>query len=260
MNVRECAGRHGGGPEESSESPVDEPVVLFGRPPELEVFDDVRYPGMSGAAAGNRVALTFDDGPDRWTELILDALDQEDVHATFFVVGQKVEDAPAVTREIVSRGHEVANHTFSHANLAALSNQEIVTELADCSLAIQNATGRTPYFYRAPFLNDTPAAKMAGLALGMLSVSCDVIAEDWALKDWRQITNRVTSGVKHGGRIVLLHDGVPHDRNGIRTPTYLAVKTIVPWLKEHGYELVTVSELLGRVGACSSSSAFGSTD
>lgn len=245
VNAHQRAQWNGSRPEEGTAPAADGPVVVFGGSPELEVHDGLRQ--LPGAAAGNRVALTFDDGPDRWTDDLLDVLQKNAVNATFFVVGEKIIGHQQEVRHIHGLGHEVANHTYSHANLSDLSNEEVLRELADCSTEIHRAIGSAPYFYRAPFLNDPPAAKMAGLALGMLSVGCDVIAEDWHLTDWREITNNVTSGVKAGGRIVLMHDGVPSDRKGDRAATVKAVKAIVPWLKDHGYELVTVSELLGRV-------------
>lgn len=213
---------------------------MFGRAPELEIHNRLLHPGVQAEPAGRRVALTFDDGPDRWTDGILNILAGHGAKATFFVVGANLDGNPY-------GDHEVGNHTWSHPNLETLTNDGVVRELADCSAAILDATGRAPYFYRAPFLNDTAAAKLAGLTLGMVSVGCDVVAGDWRIEEWREITNNVTRGVQAGGRIVLLHDGVPNDRVGDRRPTVKAVKAIVPWLQDHGYQLVTVSELLGRV-------------
>lgn len=240
-DVRDGAERDRGGQEETVETGVDWPVVVFGGAPEPEVRGEL----SDGGLPGNKVALTFDDGPDQWTDPILDVLADEGVKATFFVIGEKV--TADNVRRICDDGHEIGNHTWSHPLLPVLSNEEIVRELADCSQAILAAAGNAPYFYRAPFLNDPAAAKLAGLALGMVSVSADVIGGDWATKEWRKTATHVIRGVKAGGRIVLLHDGVPADRKGSRAPTVKAVKAIVPWLKDHGYELVTVSELMGRV-------------
>lgn len=239
----ERPGRNGSGEEEATEDL--RPVVLQFGPSEPEVRRDLPDPRLPGKA----VALTFDDGPDQWTDAILDLLEAHEVPATFFALGEKVLERDKEAQRIVDLGCEIANHTHSHANLSELSNAEICRELADCSSAIYAVTGTTPYFYRAPFLNDPPAAKMAGLALGMLSVDCDVIAEDWKRNDWREITTRVVNGIKAGGRNVLLHDGVPKDRLGSRKATVKAVGALIPWLLDHDYELVTVSRLLGRVDA-----------
>lgn len=239
-------GRNGSGEEAAFED--RKPVVLSFGSREPEVRGDLPDPRLPGKA----VALTFDDGPDQWTDAILDILEAYEVPATFFCLGEKVIEREKEAQRIIDLGCEIANHTHSHANLSQLSNAEICRELADCSSAIHAVTGTTPYFYRAPFLNDPPAAKMAGLALGMLSVDCDVIAEDWKRTDWREITTRVVNGIKAGGRNVLLHDGVPKDRLGSRKATVKAVGALVPWLLDHDYELVTVSQLLGRVDASES--------
>lgn len=240
----EGAGRNGSGEEEAVEG-ARKPVVLQFGPSEPEIHEQLLDTGLPGKA----VALTFDDGPDQWTDAILDILEAHEVPATFFVLGEKLIEREKEAQRILDIGCELGNHTFTHANLSELSNAEICRELADCSAAIHAVTGTTPYFYRAPFLKDPPAAKMAGLALGMLSVECDVIAEDWMRDDWREITTRVVNGIKAGGRNVLLHDGVPKDRFGNRKPTVKAVGALVPWLLDHGYEIVTVSQLLGRVHA-----------
>lgn len=197
------------------------------------------------SAPDNRVALTFDDGPSEWTGAILDVLDVYGAKASFFVLGQYAAKDADTVREIRNRGHELCNHTQTHPNLAYLPPKETLIELADCSQAILEAAGVAPHFYRPPFLNDTPMARAAGYELGMMSVECDVIGYDWDESDPAPIVSNVLGGVGHGGKMVLLHDGVPPDRDGNRQPTVDALKEIVPSLLEDGFHLVTVSELLG---------------
>lgn len=197
-----------------------------------------------------RVALTFDDGPSEWTEPILDILQANDAKASFFVVGEHIAGREHIVRRIHEQGCEVCNHTWTHPNLEYLGVNETLGELAMCSQEICKTGVPAPYFYRAPFLRDTPIARAAGAAVGMVTVEYDVIGYDWDLTDPVQISANVIDGVdrENGGEIVLLHDGVPPDRDGNRQPTVDAVADLVPNLQSRGYLLVTVSELLGRAG------------
>lgn len=214
----------------------------------LVVFEGTREQGLldpvpdQGLQRAPRIALTFDDGPSGWTPGILRCLEKHDAKATFFVVGDHIPGREHLLQRIQTAGCEVGNHTRSHADLSRLSNHDVILELADCSLAVQRAGLPTPTVYRAPFLNDTPEARVAGIALGMVSVGCDVIPEDWKEPDPRNITNRILAEVRDGS-VVLLHDGVPSDRHGSRDATVAAVRELVPELLRRGFELVTVSEL-----------------
>jgi peptidoglycan/xylan/chitin deacetylase (PgdA/CDA1 family) len=241
--------RYGSGPEEADEGSRKGPLVVFDGTPESEVRDDLPDFEMSGAPP-HWVALTFDDGPDLWTESVMDVLAENGAKATFFMLGYKVRSNPELAQAVVDAGHEVANHTFNHPALDRCNNAAVLQELADCSTTIFQITGQTPYFYRAPFLNDSKVARAAGLALGMFSVGADVICNDWIERDYRKITQSITTGVhQQGGRIVLLHDGIPADRRGSREFTVKAIEHAIPWLQEKGYEFVTISDLAGRVRA-----------
>ena len=107
-------------------------------------------------AAGRRVAdghvvLTFDDGPSKWTEEILDVLAARKVKATFFLVGARAADRPDLVRRMYAEGHEVGVHTFTHANLANVSPRRLQLELDQTQLAIAAAIGQTTNLLRLPY-------------------------------------------------------------------------------------------------------------
>ena len=98
--------------------------------------------GSSVGTSGNRVALTFDDGPDpRTTPLVLDALRERAVKATFFVVGRQVAENPSLLRRIVAEGHAIGNHTYDHADMSGLSPERMRDELRDTQEAVDDALG-----------------------------------------------------------------------------------------------------------------------
>ncbi|MBF0198970.1 MAG: polysaccharide deacetylase family protein, partial [Planctomycetes bacterium] len=98
------------------------------------------------------VSLTFDDGPLHNVPQILNILKKHDAKATFFVLGKRVKTQPKVTKQIVTEGSEVANHSYTHANLAELSLKEIRSEVERTQQEVINATGATPTLFRAPYI------------------------------------------------------------------------------------------------------------
>jgi peptidoglycan/xylan/chitin deacetylase (PgdA/CDA1 family) len=97
--------------------------------------------GKTGTSGG-RIALTFDDGPDRQTTpLILDSLRKDNLKATFFVVGRQVKKTPGLLRSIVEEGHTIGNHTYDHADLSALSPEQMRRELRSTQGAVDDALG-----------------------------------------------------------------------------------------------------------------------
>src|SRR2546422_1081824 len=116
----------------------------------------MEVPGVTGAVAhgareGGAVALTFDDGPGRSTEEILRLLDRHGARATFFMVGSQAERYPHVARWIVSAGHEVGSHTFSHLDHYEVAPHEAVSDMVAGAEAIAGVGGFEPRLYRAPY-------------------------------------------------------------------------------------------------------------
>jgi len=198
-----------------------------------------------------RIALTFDDGPSKWTTPILDVLQKYNAKATFFVCGNQIDGREKILRRIKKRGHEIGNHTMTHPNLQAVGDKQVFEELTDCSHAILELTGGLPHVYRAPYLKDSDTARRVGAALHMTSVGCDVIPGDWADDNINDLAKSVI-GDAGDGAIVLLHDGRPssqpaHDDGGSldsRAHVITVAERVIPELMVRGYELVTVSDLL----------------
>ncbi len=102
---------------------------------------DLAIHGRTGTSGG-RVAVTFDDGPDRrTTPLILDSLREHDLKATFFVLGRQVKKNPGLLRRIVQEGHTIGNHTYDHADMSALSPRQMRLELRSTQEAVDDAIG-----------------------------------------------------------------------------------------------------------------------
>lgn len=198
-----------------------------------------------------RVAISFDDGPDpRYTRKVLDILNEHDVKAGFFVIGQNAAMHPRLTKAIFDEGHELGSHTFSHRDITDLSDNELVFELNSTQRVIQGITGHSAVMFRPPYLaiNDLPGQLPTESMLrrflniqdlGYTIVSASIDPRDWSGKTADQIVNDTISRVENGRTILL------HDSGGDRTPTLEALPRIIEWLKANDYSIVPVSELIG---------------
>jgi len=154
-----------------------------------------------------RVCLTFDDGPDpRWTPRILDLLAQANAPATFFMVGRRALDQPALVRRVMAAGHEIGNHSFSHRHPWTMAAAAAREEVRAGAAAIADLTGQAPQFFRPPHGRlrrcMTEEAEGAGQRLVLWSRS----AIDWGpFGSARAIARRLDP--TQAGDIVLMHDG-----------------------------------------------------
>jgi len=188
------------------------------------------------------MALTFDDGPDlQETSDILDLLQQYDIKATFFVVGKRVAQYPQITKRIVTEGHEIANHTYRHTffRLPA-SAREVKDEIERTEQEIVKATGKHSVLFRPPGGTYDETVVQAAHDMGLFPVlwSWHQDTKDWARPGTRKIINHVLRNARNGD-IVLFHDHVEG-----KSQTIEALKEILPVLKERGFHLITVSELM----------------
>lgn len=178
------------------------------------------------------VALTFDDGPGQYTNTILDALEANHAHATFFVVGQNVnEETGAVMRRAVDLGCEIGSHTQNHADLVKADADTFRQQIQQADENIFNAIGRYPYFLRPPYgdFNDD-VRRHVGKPLAFWSVD----TEDWKTRNTASTVSAALNNIEDGD-VVLMHD--------IYGETAAAAAQIVPSLVQQGYQLVTLSEL-----------------
>lgn len=191
------------------------------------------------------IALTFDDGPDPvFTPKVLDILNQYDVHATFFVIGKCVDQYPDIAKEIVEQGSEIANHTYTHANLSAIGVTKMKEEIKKADKAIMSATGVHPSLFRPPHgtYNDTlvEIVRDMGYKVVLWSWTQDTI--DWCNPGTSYIINKVLGNAQNGDIIIF------HDAGGDRNQTVMALEPIIQKLQDEDFQLLTVSELLTHEG------------
>ncbi len=208
-------------------------------------------------AEPHKIALTFDDGPDpRFTPRILDILKQKQAPATFFVTGVAASSSPALLRREYAEGHEFGNHTYTHPHFNEISRAQLALELNlterlfESSLGIKTLLFRPPYgIDHQPETADEVALLPIPQGLGYLIIGARIDPHDWGAPDGGPppsapaIVERVLDQADKGN-IVLLHDG-----GGDRSGTVAALPQIIDKLRDEGYQLVPVSELVGQTRA-----------
>ena len=178
------------------------------------------------------VALTFDDGPSKYTEKILNVLKKYNACGTFFLIGNKVDFYGDTLSRILKEGSEIGNHSYNHKLLTRLSKEEFQEELNKTQEAIKKVTGFTPALFRPTYGGYTNTLKSY---TDLKFVLWDVDSRDWQVKTKDKILKNVLPNVKSGS-IVLMHDNHEYALN--------ALDDIISNLKNQGYKFVTVSELL----------------
>lgn len=199
------------------------------------------------------IALTFDDGPDPlWTSAILRILKQENVPATFFIIGRNGQANPTLVRRIVEEGHDIGNHTFTHPNLGEMPGRITDLELNATQRLIESLIGRSTVLFRPPYFGDAEPstadevrAVVRAQRLGYITVGLRIDTEDWARPGADTIIKRTIEGATNPdpdsrGQVVLLHDG-----GGDRKQTVDALPEIIRALRAKGFRFVTVSQLAG---------------
>ena len=208
---------------------------------------------------GRRIALTFDDGPDpRWTPAIARTLRRLRVPATFFVVGSQVVRHPGVVDDLHRQGFELANHTFTHADPAALPDWQRSLQLGMTQTVMAGAAGVRARLMRPPY-SSTPAALGAAQAEALDEVAgegyvialSDFDGRDWDGSNAATIVRRATPPTRRGG-MILLHDG-----GGDRADTLAALPRLVARLRARGFRFVRASELAGLSRAAAEPRATG---
>ncbi len=196
---------------------------------------------FAGGTERPRVALTFDDGPHPlYTPQILDILKEFGVNATFFVVGSNAETYPRLMQRIVAEGHELGNHTYNHFHVAKLKKEELIRDIDACQETLERVAGTKVHFFRPPEGVCTENVKEYCERNGLTIVIWSVDTRDWAHTPIEEICRNVKQNAKDGS-IILMHDFI-----GKNSPTPAALRRIIPMLQELGFELVSVSQLLGE--------------
>jgi peptidoglycan/xylan/chitin deacetylase (PgdA/CDA1 family) len=195
-----------------------------------------------GSPDRRSLALTFDDGPSEGTEQILEVLQRYRVPATFFQCGLNVERLPGVARAVQSQGHEIGNHSHSHARLYCRSTATIEMEFTRAQDAIAATIGRVPRLMRPPFGVRWFGFREVQRKLELMGIMWTVIALDWKLKG-SAIARRLLKRASNGG-IFCLHDGRELQVKPDISETLRALREVLPALQDRGYRFETVSQLL----------------
>lgn len=209
-------------------------AATFAAPQEITVI-------WSGDTTSRKVALTFDDGPHHQnTGRILDLLGEAGARATFFIVGRHLEtcgsEGERLLRRMRAEGHEIGNHSYSHANVSRLSLAKLRIEVERTQALVERVTGEKPALFRPPGggMDFATVRSLAGTGLrGIVMWSID--PSDWTdpgrEKIWREVADKTEAG-----SIILLHDS--------HAGTVRALPLLIDLLQARGFELVTVSELI----------------
>lgn len=154
------------------------------------------------------LAITFDDGPHPVnTGKVLDILNQENVKASFFLIGRNVEAHPELAKRMVNEGHTIGNHSFNHSNMHGfLSTGKVEREIRDTNLAISNTTGAKVKLYRPPFGVTNPNIAKAVKKSEMICIGWDIRTYDTVVKDATKLLQKLKNKIDNGGSILLLHD------------------------------------------------------
>ncbi len=216
------------------------------RNPVSNVILQQRYPGtvvLRGSQTENRIALTFDDGPDpRFTPQILDLLKEYNVKATFFVMGARANAYPELVKRMISEGHIIGNHTYWHPNLVKQGDiATLESEVKRTGDTLAGLIGYRTKLFRPPygFLYNELVEKLRDMNYTVVAWSVDSL--DWHESAPEQIAYNVISNIQPGA-IILMHDGAEWD--GDRTNTIKSLRQIIPALQKEGMKFETVPQLL----------------
>lgn len=186
-------------------------------------------------------ALTFDDGPSStYTAPLLDVLGELQVPATFFCVGQAARAHPELVARAAAEGHEIGNHSDTHANLGTASVEQTRTELTSCQHTLTELVGQPPALIRPPF------GAVSGAVLRITAeLGCNLALWTFAVREEGRTTADVVEQVRSRlcpGGIMLAHDA-GHVR---RQVGMAAIPHIVQVARDAGYRMTTVSQLLSE--------------
>ncbi len=171
------------------------------------------------------------------TEDLLNTLDKYNIKTTFFLVGQWAEKYPDSVKEIAKRGHDIGNHSSTHAHMPALSAEKMKEEINDCNNRIKKLTGKTPTLFRPPYGDyDNNVVNMVK-SMNMYCVQWNIDSLDWKDPSIGRIVYNCTDKLTPGS-IILLHNGATNTPN--------ALPKIIEAIRDKGYKIVPISKLIPK--------------
>lgn len=171
------------------------------------------------------------------TEDLLNTLDKYDIKTTFFLVGQWVEKYPDSVKEIAKRGHDIGNHSSTHAHMPALSAEKMKEEINDCNNRIKKLTGKSPTLFRPPYGDYDNNVVNLVKSMNMYCVQWNIDSLDWKDPSISRIVYNCTDMLSPGS-IILLHNGATNTPN--------ALPKIIEGIKAKGYKIVPISKLIPK--------------
>jgi len=183
------------------------------------------------------IALTFDDGPVATTPTVLDILARHEVPATFFCIGQRVQENPDLVRQLDAAGHLVGNHSFTHHFFIDLfPSRRLSQEISDTDAAIAAAIGRRPRLFRPPYGVTTPGLARAIRRAGHLCIGWSVRSLDTVVRDEQQLLDRMVRALAPGA-VFLFHDS--------SAATVGMLDAFIRQARQRGFRIVPLDQLLG---------------
>ncbi|AXF54999.1 polysaccharide deacetylase family protein [Salicibibacter kimchii] len=198
---------------------------------------------LQGPVDEKSVALTFDDGPDDYiTPAVLDKLEEYDIEATFFLVGERVKAHPEVVQRILEEGHVIANHSWDHPEFPKISDEEAEEQMKRTETAIHDITGEEVRLFRPPYgaQNENHVRIMDALGYSNIIWSQDSL--DWKDLEVGEVADNILSDITYGAIILQHSAGMEGDDGLLRTVE--ALDKVIPELQDDNVEFVTVDELL----------------
>lgn len=183
-----------------------------------------------------KIALTFDDGPNLMTLLVLDVLKKHNAKATFFCIGKNIEARPDILKRTIEEGHTVGNHSYGHSPFFDFYRKNIViAEIEKTDTLIESVLGKKPKLFRPPYGVTNPSIRRALAVTGHKTIGWNIRSLDGVFKKEDFLLNRIIKRIKPGG-IVLLHD------TSIQTVNVL--EQLLSFLQTNNYTVVPLEELL----------------
>ena len=198
-----------------------------------------------GCSKGKKVTLSFDDGPDsEITPLVLELLKKHNIRAIFYLVGKKAESNPELVEKIISDGHEIGNHSYSHDPFLMLRSSETLSEEIVKTSDVLKGFGVTPITFRPPVGITNPRLWRVLLKSGIYCVNFSCRAYDMGNRFLSNLSHRILKKAK-ANDIILLHDIKPND--GTKRKFLIdEIDKIIIGLKKGGFDIVPLSKLLKK--------------
>lgn len=183
-----------------------------------------------------KIALTFDDGPNEITALVLNVLKLYNVKATFFCIGKNIINHPDILKKTIEEGHTIGNHSYSHSPFFDFyKKKQVIAEIEKTDALIESVLGKKTKLFRPPYGVTNPSIRRAIAVTNHKTIGWNIRSLDGVVKNEKFLLNRIIKRIKPGG-IVLLHD------TSIQTVQVL--EQLLSFFEENDYSVVPLEELL----------------